>query len=354
MKNISMMLVLFNFFVFPLFINCMDEIIDSTNGGADLAGKLEAVRQVISQEPAVPVSPISVSIDTKRSLLFLSYYEVTTNGFRMMRFNADLEFNFFTDYYFTMSSSLVNNGFKRPIFLLNQAFTTTPLFFASTTPLFNEPTCVSSSNFIQKYVVNQRNGLTYFLNAVEEVFSMPGTLCDSVYQVFGDSMAVLDIDVSPRSDKVFILGSNFRILSALPTEQAVLFTSDLINPFLIAIDYVHQYFYIVTYMDGLSSVYVLDGFAADENILSIRSVIGLPPFLNECAMAVDAELGLCYILVFSTPALYVVNRDALLGSRTLSDYDVAISLVVDPVSHCVFIAGANIDMHPILTKYCWK
>jgi hypothetical protein len=125
-----------------------------------------------------------VSIDTKRRFLFLSYLEITTDGYRMLCFNADLEFNFFTDYYFTRSSSFVNNGFKRPIFLLDQSFITPLQYFTSTTPLFNVPICVSTSHSIQKYVVNQRNGLTYFLNTIGHVYSILAHLVKAFIRYF--------------------------------------------------------------------------------------------------------------------------------------------------------------------------
>jgi hypothetical protein len=149
--------------------------------------------------------------------------------------------------------------------------------------------------------------------------------------------------------------SNSRVYSAPPAGPLVPFTNNLSGPNLIAIDHVHQFFYVVTFeLNGWVSVHVLDGFAADENIFSVRSLIELPPFLDAIAMAVDAELGLCYILILGTPpTLYLVNRDVFLGSKTLLDYSTASSLVVDPVSHCVFIADTTTNTNPILTKYCW-
>jgi hypothetical protein len=79
---------------------------------------------------------------------------------------------------------------------LNQAIV--PIhYFASTTPLFNEPTCVSFSHVIQKYVVNQRNGLTYFLNTIGQVYSMPGAPYESIINVFVEFMLITDIDGVP-------------------------------------------------------------------------------------------------------------------------------------------------------------
>jgi hypothetical protein len=149
--------------------------------------------------------------------------------------------------------------------------------------------------------------------------------------------------------------SNSRIYSAPPTGPLVPFTNNLSGTNLIAIDHVHQFFYVVTFeFNGWVSVHVLDGFAADENIFSVRSLIELPSSLYMAAMAVDAELGLCYILILGTlPTLYLVNRDVFLGSKTLPDYSTAFSLVVDPVSHCVFVAGTTTSNNSILTKYCW-
>jgi hypothetical protein len=149
------------------------------------------------------------------------------------------------------------------------------------------------------------------------------------------------------------------IYSAPPTGPAVPLILNLGIPIRIGIDYIHQFFYAINLeVSGPMFIYVLDGFAADENIFSVRSLIALPSLSSVPAMAIDAELGLCYIVgglnqIPAIPTLFVVNRDVFWGSRTLPDYDSVNSLVADPISHCVFVSGNTANRNPILTKYCW-
>jgi len=305
-----------------------------------------------------------VSLDTHHGFVYLSYAEssgsetesdetlvIVGNGpERTMRFSNKLKFEFFTDYYFAQTTSYVNNAFTRPVFLLNVNLSNGSTVFAITTPLFNEPTCISSTTDIFKYVINQITAEMFFINSSREIFYFPGASCTAVIPFTLPVFNVLDLDVSSRSGQVYFSDASALYSAIAPTLTATTLQPPLVDVVLIALDYEHQYFYVVTQpLVGNPTIIVLDGFSADTGIISIRG--SFPVSTSVVALSVDIQVGLAYALL-STGNVMVLENNKVVGIFPVVGYSVLSSLAVDPVSHCIFVGGVTTDGHPTITKFC--